>query len=115
MRKEFEDSPWRDAVTLGLGDVSERLSASGFLKLASSHGGPSVGQVRVTVLKPGDAEAVAAGVSAYERYCAGVGGSTFDGRPLPDFTDLGERQKAGWCAAGGVPSHHNPYMPGSGG
>ena len=35
----------------------------------------------------------------YAAYCAAVGGTKFDGTPLPTFDELGERQKAGWEAA----------------
>lgn len=34
----------------------------------------------------------------YAAYCAAVGGTTFDGRPLPTFDQLGDRQKDGWAA-----------------
>lgn len=40
------------------------------------------------------------GQTAYEAYCDGVGGKTFDDKPLPTWEQLGERQKAGWEAAG---------------
>ena len=100
---------------LALGEVSERMGAAGFIQLESVHEGPSVGTVRVHAIKPGDAEGVAAGVSAYERYCAGVGGTTFDGRALPTWSELGDRQKAGWLAAAGVDPVHNPFMRDAGG
>ena len=35
----------------------------------------------------------------YDAYAAEVGGTTFDGKPLPQFHELGERQKKGWVAA----------------
>lgn len=34
----------------------------------------------------------------YAAYCVAVGGTTFDGRPLFTFAELGARQKAGWEA-----------------
>lgn len=37
--------------------------------------------------------------NAYTAYVAKVGGTTFDGRPLPTFEELGDRQKEGWAAA----------------
>ena len=37
--------------------------------------------------------------NTYAAYVNAVGGTTFDGRPLPTFDELGERQKAGWQAA----------------
>ena len=51
------------------------------------------------------------GQQAYQRYTAGVGGTTFDGKPLPTWDDLGDRQKAGWCATAGVPVGSNPFLP----
>lgn len=36
---------------------------------------------------------------AYLAYVSAVGGKTFDGRPLPTFEELGDRQKEGWSAA----------------
>ena len=39
------------------------------------------------------------GESAYAAYCKAVGGTTFDGKPLPTFQQLGERQQAGWAKA----------------
>jgi len=36
---------------------------------------------------------------AYDAYCAEVGGTTYDGKPLPQFHELGERQRKGWVAA----------------
>lgn len=36
---------------------------------------------------------------AYNAYVKTVGGTTFDGRPLPTFEELGDRQKAGWQQA----------------
>ena len=116
IKQRFTDTrPWLDRGELKLGEVSERMSADGELKLESVHQGPSIGNVHVITIKPGDAEGVAAGVSAYERYCAGVGGTTFDGRALPTWHELGNRQKAGWIAAAGVDSVYNPYMRGAGG
>lgn len=35
---------------------------------------------------------------AYDAYCAEVGGTTYDGKPLPQFHELGERQRKGWVA-----------------
>lgn len=37
--------------------------------------------------------------NTYAAYVKAVGGTTFDGRPLPTFEELGDRQKAGWQAA----------------
>lgn len=37
--------------------------------------------------------------AAYDAYSKEVGGTTFDGRPLPAFEELGERQQRGWEAA----------------
>lgn len=42
---------------------------------------------------------LSAGAVAYAAYCVGVGGLTFDNKPLPTFEQLGERQRAGWEAA----------------
>ena len=42
---------------------------------------------------------ISLGQKAYEAYCAAVGGTTFDGKPLPTFQELGDRQRAGWEAA----------------
>jgi hypothetical protein len=36
---------------------------------------------------------------AWEAYAASVGGTTFDGKPLPTWDELGDRQKEGWRAA----------------
>lgn len=33
----------------------------------------------------------------YQAYAKGVGGKTYDGKPLPDFYDLGSQRK-GWIA-----------------
>ena len=111
VRTRFSEAhPWMDRPYLKRGEVSERMSAEGQIQLSSTHAGESVGEVGIETfgLKQGPARAR----ETYERYCAAVGGTTFDGKPLPDFTELGDRQKAGWCAAGGVPSRYNPYMPG---
>ena len=40
------------------------------------------------------------GRAAYARYSKAVGGKTFDGRPMPAWDELGEKQKKGWMAAG---------------
>lgn len=37
--------------------------------------------------------------NAYAAYVKTVGGTTYDGRPLPTFEELGDRQKAGWQQA----------------
>ena len=39
------------------------------------------------------------GRAAYAAYCEAVGGTTYDGKPLPAFDDLDERQQKGWAAA----------------
>ncbi len=39
------------------------------------------------------------GQAAYAAYCKAVGGTTFDGKPLPSFSQIGERQQAGWVEA----------------
>ena len=113
MRRESEDSPWRNPATLGRGETSERMGATGFLRLASTHAGESVGEVGIETfdLEQGADRARA----VYERYVSARGGKTDHGYELPDFADLSEGAKAGWCAAGGVPSRHNPYMRDSGG
>lgn len=36
---------------------------------------------------------------AWDAYAKAVGGITFDGKPLPEWKDLGERQKNGWGKA----------------
>ena len=36
---------------------------------------------------------------AWDAYSKAVGGVTFGGKPLPDWKDVGEKQKAGWQAA----------------
>ncbi len=36
---------------------------------------------------------------AWDAYAKAVGGTTFDGKGLPEWDDLGERQKQGWDAA----------------
>ena len=95
-------------VGLKRGEVSDRLSADQTIRLESIHAGPKAGDVRILVVKPEEGEEAAR--RAYSRYCAAVGGSTFDGRLLPDFTDLGDRQKGGWVAASGVPDSQNPYL-----
>ena len=104
--------------TLALGDVSGRLSAYQTIKLESVHEGPSVGQVRVHTIKPGEAEGVAAGKAAYQRYVAVAGRQSPD-EPmenlLPDFASLSGKEKAGWLAAAGVDSAHNPFMRNAGG
>jgi hypothetical protein len=38
------------------------------------------------------------GSQAYAIYAQAVGGTTFDGKPLPTFEQLGERQRAAWEA-----------------
>jgi len=37
--------------------------------------------------------------AAWKAYAVAVGGKTFDGKPLPTWDELGERQKKGWIAA----------------
>jgi len=39
------------------------------------------------------------GQVAWEAYAKTVGGKTFDGKDLPKWHELGDRQKAGWHAA----------------
>jgi len=39
------------------------------------------------------------GQIAWEAYAKSVGGTTFDGKPLPTWNELGDRQQAGWEAA----------------
>ena len=98
---------------LTLGAVSGRISADQTVKLECEHGdGPSVGNVIVETHVPRGREV--AGIVAYERYCDAVGGTTFDGKPLPSWTALGDRQKAGWCSAAGLSCVENPYMADSG-
>ena len=36
---------------------------------------------------------------AWDAYVKAVGGVSFDGKPLPDWKDVGEKQKVGWQAA----------------
>lgn len=43
--------------------------------------------------------AMTAGQRAYDAYCGKVGGTTYDGKPLPTWDELGERQRVGWEAA----------------
>ena len=38
------------------------------------------------------------GQLAWEAYSRGVGGLTFDEKPLPTWLELGERQRQGWEA-----------------
>ena len=40
------------------------------------------------------------GQIAYEAYCVGVGGKTFDDKELPTWEELGERQKNWWGKVG---------------
>lgn len=40
-----------------------------------------------------------AGAIAYAAYAAAVGGTTHDGRALPAYEELGDRQRDGWEAA----------------
>ena len=93
---------------LARGEVSENLSADQTLRLECVHEGEPRNEPIIDVWDPSQVPARAR--ATWERYAAAVGGTTFDGKPLPDFTDLGERQKAGWAAAGGVPLHLNPYI-----
>ena len=39
------------------------------------------------------------GQLAWEAYAKSVGGLTFDGKPLPTWLELGDRQRLGWEAA----------------
>lgn len=39
------------------------------------------------------------GETAWNAYRDAVGGTTYDDRPLPEWSDLGDRQRAGWEAA----------------
>lgn len=39
------------------------------------------------------------GQLAWDTYVTAVGGHTFDGKPLPTWAMLGERQRKGWEAA----------------
>lgn len=36
---------------------------------------------------------------AFDAYSKAVGGKTFDGRPIPQWEDVGETVRAGWIAA----------------
>ena len=47
---------------------------------------------------------------SYDAYTKAVGGTTFDGRPLPTFEELGDRQKEGWQAAAAPCG--TPFKPG---
>lgn len=40
-----------------------------------------------------------AGAIAYAAYASAVGGTAHDGRPLPTYEELGDRQRDGWEAA----------------
>lgn len=97
--------------TLALGDVSGRLSAEQTIRVEAVHKGQSVGQVEVITWH--DAETRAR--EAYVCYGDAVGWTTYDGHGLPLFEELGDRQKAGWAAAGGVPGRRNPWMRDGGG
>lgn len=37
--------------------------------------------------------------SMYHAYCKQAGGKTFDGKPLPTWTELGQERQACWVAA----------------
>lgn len=37
--------------------------------------------------------------SAYDAYCKKAGGKTFDGKPLPNFDELGADRQSCWIAA----------------
>ncbi len=39
---------------------------------------------------------VTLGMIAWNTYKVAVGGTTFDGKPLPSWDELGERQRIGW-------------------
>ena len=39
------------------------------------------------------------GKLAWDTYAETVGGTTFDGKPLPTWEELGQRQRDGWTAA----------------
>jgi hypothetical protein len=39
------------------------------------------------------------GERAWRAYCEKVGGTAYDGKPLPAWDELGERQRQGWQAA----------------
>jgi len=46
------------------------------------------------------------GEIAYQAYAQEVGGLTFDGKPLPEFNQLGEPQKEAWNQAGWAAVKH---------
>ena len=112
MAREHESAPWRHRQELGLGEVSERMSASGFVRLSSVHAGTSRPQVRVQAHSETPEEA---GERVFEQYRSACGAITHDGQPMPEWRALGVRQKAGWIAAAGVPAHENPYTKAGGG
>ena len=104
--------------TLQRGESSQRFSVDGHsqpLILRGTHGkGAALGEIEVEVkprLSPGEQ----AGRAAWDRYGKAVGWQSYDGKQLPGWDTLGDRQKAGWCAAAGVDARHNPYMRDSGG
>lgn len=49
-----------------------------------------------------------AGRRAYDRYAEGVGGRTHDDRRLPEWHELGDRQRCGWIKSAMIPDEHNP-------
>ena len=48
------------------------------------------------------------GRAAYAAYTEAVGGTTYDGRAMPTYDELGERQRKGWDAAGAAGPEHDP-------
>lgn len=42
---------------------------------------------------------MSAGSLCYAAYCAAVGGTTHDNKPLPAFEEMTDRQRTGWEAA----------------
>ena len=65
-------------------------------------GAEYIGEVDVLAYErpfEGTSDALRAGIGAFERYRAAVGGTAHDGRPIPRWDQLEERQQRGWMAA----------------
>lgn len=49
------------------------------------------------------------GQIAWEAYAKAVGGLTYDGKPLPTWDELGDRQKEGWEKAAAAVLDAHPF------
>ena len=114
----LDGGPHYHGETLKRGESSQPFSVdahSQAIRIRGKHGnGAFVGEIDVKA-EPRIPPAEQAGRAAWDRYGKAVGWTTHDGKQLPGWSSLGDRQKAGWIAAAGVDNRENPYLRDSGG